>query len=267
MFLLKNSASLSALVSSTLKNLNARYGKQKIDRRELEQAISPGLSKGKGHAALVSELVNAPRTSGGALIKATKDAQEANILSNRLGDIASQIKKFRNYDEDSAHLLKNLKEIIVSSGIPNENNNPEIKDAYDIFNNLLSCIDNNTVKSVWIDGADIEDIGSEDGYRQYSTEFSFVYGDNSLSFYLTWTIEDGTRVDDIDEIMINNLELSDWVEETYGKLDRVHASQKIIESSLNSICEALVFRGIKDISNKNPDISPELMTLLSKELL
>lgn len=267
MFLLKNSASLSALVSSTLKNLNARSGKQKIDRRELEQAISPGLSNGKSHAALVSDLVNAPRTSGGALIKATKDVQEANILSNRMGDIASQIRKFRNYDEDSTYFLSKLKEVIVASGIPNENTDPLIKETYDIFNNLIDSIDSKTVKSVEIDGADIEDIGSEDGYRQFSTEISIVYGKNSLSFYLTWTIEDGTRVDDIDEIMINNLAIDDWVEETYGKFDHVHASQKIIESGLNSICESILFQGIKDISNKNPDISPELMTLLGKELL
>lgn len=63
MLVIKDQKDFNAFIRVTLEHLNKSTKRPHIKRRELEQAVSPALSKGKSHAALSSELKKADNSS------------------------------------------------------------------------------------------------------------------------------------------------------------------------------------------------------------
>lgn len=268
-----NRKEFNRYVRITSDRLNSRNGKQKIDRRDVEQALAPALFDGKEHAVVINELKNAPKTAEGVFAKHITEANriEFNTKLNHLYEAIAM----HNLTDTSVKFFLDDFRIQVSQITEEEKSADDIPAQLQFIPDHLVGLANELQKDtrpmIKITGMETAVFVGNTGIGQHlaklhvasttgkSIEWQVSYRKHADGYLEAFTVTS-------DDVRIDGKEVSNWLQDNNTPEILIEDGHTTIERLLQNITTCLVMVDTPDINNKLK-LSPQLAQMLVDELL
>ncbi|MCY9864990.1 hypothetical protein OTK49_20960 [Vibrio coralliirubri] len=254
-------------------HLNSRDGKQKIDRRDMEQALAPALFDGKAHAVVINELKSAPKTAEGVLAKHITEENRVEF-NTKLNHLYESIAMHNLTDTNIKFFLEDFRtqvsqvtdEELAAGDIP-----AQLQFIPDHLVELANKLQGDARPMIKITGVDKAVFVGTTGTGQHLAKFHVA---SSTGKSIEWQVGYRKHVDgDLDaisvtsaDVHIDGKEISEWLRSNDTPENLIEEGCTIVERILQGLTACLVMVNTPDINNKLK-LSPELAQMLINELL
>lgn len=249
MLVIKDQKDFNAFIRVTLEHLNKSTKRPHIKRRELEQAVSPALSKGKSHAVLSSELKANKQSS---ILEAIKEIES--LLPHHLSE--SYIQESKELKKTMESILKLEFNILHSDSVDGMISGR----VESFFFGFYYDMEGDLMPNIYFHKKDdpLDFLFEEDRLKEGEIEYSF--GSNALEFDFVYNPDNTGELDDT----ITRIKPSDHIiEQTlhFSEDEKCQFTQ-VLKSTARRLVDSLTYNGPRDISvAKNVEILQKLHSI------
>ena len=253
--------------------LNSRKGKQKIDRRDMEQALAPALFDGLEHAVVINELKSAPKTAEGVFAKHITEENRVEF-NTKLNHLYESIAMHNLTDTNIKFFLEDFRTQV--SQVTDEEKAAgdilaQLQFIPDHLTELANELQEDTRPIINITGVDKAVFVGTTGTGQHLAKF---HVGSSSGKSIEWQVGYRKYVDGYldaivvtsTDVRIDGKEVSEWLRGNDTLENLIEEGHSIVERLLQSLTACLVMVDTPDINNKL-QLSPQLAQMLVNELL